>query len=191
MLYNFAKAIFSAYFSIFSKVKIEGTENIPDTGGVILCPNHIHWMDPILVAVYIKRKVHFMAKAELFKNKFFAMILKDIGAFPVKRGTGDISAIKTSLKVIKNGEVLGIFPEGTRSRSGKLLPAEPGVALISIKTHAPIIPIRITGSYGIFNRLNVYIGKPMTYSDYEGKKLSNDEICELSQTIMKEISKLG
>ncbi|HBM74336.1 MAG TPA: 1-acyl-sn-glycerol-3-phosphate acyltransferase [Clostridiaceae bacterium] len=191
MLYNFAKGLFYAYFSIFNKVTVKGAQNIPDSGGVVLCPNHIHWMDPILIAVYTKRKIHFMAKVELFKNNFFAMILKDLAAFPVKRGRPDISAIKTSFNVIKSGEILGIFPEGTRSRSGKLLPAEPGVALISIKTHSPVIPIRITGSYGLFKRLYIYIGKPISYSEFENEKLSVSKISELSQNIMHEISKLG
>lgn len=191
MLYGFAKGLFAIYFSLFNRVTVEGSENIPKDSGVIICPNHINWLDPILIGVYVKRKVHFMAKAELFRNRIFAMILKGINAFPVKRGTGDISAIKTSFKIIKNGEALGIFPEGTRSRSGKLLPAEPGVALISVKTGAPVIPVRISGSYLMFRSIKIVIGKPIVFDQYIGKKLSMDEINDLSQTIMKEIEKLG
>lgn len=191
MLYGFAKGLFAIYFSLFNRVTVEGSENIPKDSGVIICPNHINWLDPILIGVYVKRKVHFMAKAELFRNRIFAMILKGINAFPVKRGTGDISAIKTSFKIIKNGEALGIFPEGTRSRSGKLLPAEPGVALISVKTGAPVIPVRISGSYLMFRNIKIVIGKPIVFDQYMGKKLSMDEINDLSQTIMKEIEKLG
>lgn len=192
MLYRFTRFVFFLYFSIFNKVSVVGSENIPPSGGVMICANHISNFDPLLVGVYAtKRKVHFMAKAELFKNKFFAIILKGINAFPVKRGKGDISAIKTSFKILNNGEVLGLFPEGKRSKSGKILPAEPGAAMIAIKTDVPVVPIRIKGSYKLFRRLDIFVGKPISFSQYTGKKLSMDEINELSQTIMKEIRNLG
>lgn len=190
MFYNFVKFVFKLYFSLFNKVSVQGSENIPESGGLILCPNHIHWLDPLLIGSYVKRDVYFMAKVELFKNNFFAIILKGIHAFPVKRGKGDISAIKYSFKVIRNGNVLGLFPEGTRSKNGRLLPAEPGVALIAIKTGALILPVRITGSYKAFSKIHITIGKPISYSGYSDKKLSMEEIDELSQNIMKELAKL-
>jgi 1-acyl-sn-glycerol-3-phosphate acyltransferase len=191
MLYKFARFIFKVYLLIFNRITIKGYENIPQSGGLIICSNHIHWLDPILIAVYIKRKISYMAKAELFKNKFFAIILKGINVFPVKRGTADIAAIKNSLKLIKNGNVLGIFPEGTRSKDGNLKPAEPGVALIAIKTQAPVIPIRISGSYKIFDSINLTFGKPISFIEYGETKLSGEQINELSQLIMKEIGKLA
>ncbi|MDI6619380.1 MAG: lysophospholipid acyltransferase family protein [Clostridiales bacterium] len=191
MLYYLAKYIFLIYFLIFNRVKVDGLENIPERGGIIICPNHIHWLDPILVGVYTKRKIHYMAKAEAFKNKLFAFVLRNIYAFPVKRGTPDISAIKTSLKIVKNGKCLGIFPEGHRSENGKLQKAEPGVALISLKSKTPVIPVKITGSYKPFSKLKITIGKPISFLKYSGKKLSMDEINKLSQLIMKEISELA
>jgi 1-acyl-sn-glycerol-3-phosphate acyltransferase len=191
VLYNLARFIFKVYFIIFNRIEVEGRENIPSSGGLILCPNHIHLLDPILVGVCVKRDICYMAKAELFKNKFFAIIMKGINAFPVKRGTADISSIKNSLRVVKEGKILGIFPEGTRSKTNELLPAEPGVALIAIKTNAPVIPVRIKGTYKLFGRLKITVGKPMSFEEFSGRKLSGEEINEISQSIMKEIGKLA
>jgi len=190
VLYSIGKFIFTFYFRLCNRVSVQGKDNIPETGGLIICPNHIHWLDPMLVAVCIKREINYMSKAELFKNKLLAAILKGLNAFPVKRGTPDISAIKTSFKLIKDGKVLGIFPEGTRSKDGKLKTAEPGVALISIKTNAPIVPIRISGSYKLFGKLGIIIGKPLSFEGYNNKKAAMGEINELSQSIMLEIGKL-
>lgn len=191
MLYRIAKIIFAVYFFFVNKVTVQGQENIPANGGLILCSNHMHWMDPILMGVYIKRKICFMAKVELFKKKIFAMILKGIHAFPVKRGTADITAIKNSFKALKNGQVLGMFPEGTRSKDGSILPAEPGVALISTKADVPVVPMRINGSYKFSGRLYITIGKPIYFKEYKDKKLSTEEMSKLSQIVMDEISRLA
>lgn len=190
MLYGVAKFIFKIYFFFINKITLKGTENIPENGGIVLCSNHINWLDPILIGICVKRKIYFMAKAELFSNKFFAFIMRSINAFPVKRGTADISAIKKSFNIIKNGEILGIFPEGTRSKTGKLLPAEPGASVIALKTNAPVIPVRVQGSYLIGGNLRLTIGKPISFEEYRGKRLSSQEINNISQQIMKEISKL-
>lgn len=190
MLYGLAKFVFTIYFFFINKITLKGTENIPESGGAVLCSNHINWLDPILIGICIKRKIYFMAKAECFRNKLFAFIMKGINAFPVKRGTADISAIKKSFSIIRGGDILGIFPEGTRSRTGRLLPAEPGASVIAIKTHAPIIPVRVQGSYLIGGHLRLTIGKPISFEEYSGRKLSSQEINNISQQIMKEISKL-
>jgi 1-acyl-sn-glycerol-3-phosphate acyltransferase len=190
VLYYIARFIFKVYFILANRVTVKGADNIPETGGAIICPNHIHWLDPLLIGTHIKRTVFYMAKAELFTGKLSSFILKGINAFPVKRGTADISAIKYSFKVIKKGAILGIFPEGTRSKNGELLPAEPGAALIALKTNVPVIPIRVKGSYSIFGRLSITIGKPMDLSGYMDRKLTSDEINEASQNIMEEIKKL-
>ena len=184
------KIVFIPFFHIFHRLKVKGKENIPKTGGAIVCANHVSNFDPIVVAICIKRNVHFMAKAELFKNKFVSYILIKLNAFPIKRGSADITAIKNSFKLIKNGEILGIFPEGTRSKNGKPGPAEPGTATIAIKTKAPIIPIKITGSYKAFKSVKVVIGKPIELTDYYDRKLTSDEINKASQQIMAEIDKL-
>ena len=99
----------------FYRMHVEGAEHIPDTGAVIVAPNHKSSFDPPIVGVAIKnRLVHYMAKAELFKNPVFGWVLRKMGAFPVKRGTVDRMAIKQAVRELKNGHVLGIFPEGTR-----------------------------------------------------------------------------
>lgn len=190
MLYGFAKVVFKIYFYLTNKITVRGTENIPETGGLVLCSNHIHWLDPILIGICVRRKIYYMAKAELFRNKFFAFIMRNINAFPVKRGTADMSAIKRSFTIIRDGDILGIFPEGTRSRNGKLLPAEPGASVIALKTNVPILPVRVQGSYSMGGKLNVSIGKPISLEEYRGRKLSGEEINSVSQQIMKEIAAL-
>jgi len=172
-------------------VTVKGHENIPDSGGIIICANHIHWLDPLLLGVVIKRRISFMAKAELFQNKIFAAVLKSIHAFPVKRGTADISAIKNSLKIVKEGGALGIFPEGTRSKDGKIHEAEPGVALIAVKAKALVVPVKISGSYKHFSSIKVIIGEPIMLGDNQKQKISLDKINELSQSIMNQIARLN
>lgn len=191
MLYSIGRFISKVYFFIFNRISVEGRDNIPSSGGLVICPNHIHWLDPMLVGICTGRIVYYMAKAELFDSKFFAFILKAINAFPVRRGSVDISAIKNSFKIINNGGALGIFLEGTRSKDGKLLPAEPGAALIALKTNAPVVPIRISGSYKLFGHISVKIGKPFSLEEFRGKKLTSGEIASISQLIMDEIGKLS
>ena len=97
MLYSLAKGLFKIILILLYKINIEGEENIPQENGIVVCSNHYHWLDPIVVACFLNRKVHFMAKKELFNNKFFGGLLKKVHAFPVNRGAADITAIKTAL----------------------------------------------------------------------------------------------
>lgn len=190
-MYRIIRGIFIFYFGIFNRVKVTGSFNIPQESGIVVCSNHIHWLDPILLGVYIKREIHFMAKAELFRNKLLSILLQSINAFSVKRGTADITAIKTALRVVKDGNALGIFPEGTRSKNGQLLPAQPGVGMIALKTNAPVVPIKIDGKYRVFGRLHIIIGRPINLEAYKGRKLSAEENSAVSQKIMDEIRKLS
>lgn len=140
MLYGFGKFVTHIFVSILFKLRYEGLENIPKTSGFILASNHRRNYDPLFIAHKISQPIHYMAKIELFKNKFFAWVLREINAFPVSRGTGDTSALDTAREVIKSGEVLGMFPEGTRSKDGKLHRLRSGVALLAGQTGADILP---------------------------------------------------
>ena len=127
--------------------KTIGRENIPDTPGqppLVLCCNHISVIDPVFLEMCQKRHVYFMAKEEIFKNRlatwFFA---KQLGAFPVKRGAGDTGALDTARRIVEEGKLLGIFPEGTRSKDGRLGRAKSGAALIAAQTGASVLPVAI------------------------------------------------
>ncbi|MBQ3417698.1 MAG: 1-acyl-sn-glycerol-3-phosphate acyltransferase [Ruminococcus sp.] len=142
--YNVVRAIFKPIFYLKDRIKIEGRENVPEEGAYILASNHIEATDPIHIGLAIKRQIMFMAKAELFENKFAAWFFRHLGAFPVDRGKGDKTAINHFEEVIKEGYLMGIFIEGTRSKTGEFLPPKNGVSLIAYDTKAPVIPICVT-----------------------------------------------
>lgn len=149
--------------------------------------------DPPFLGTFVDREVNFMGKEELFKNPIMAAICRGLHVFPVKRGAADKSAIKTALKILKNGDCFGIFPEGTRSKTGKIRKAESGVSLIAAMTKAPIIPAAIVNTNKIFSaekkfpRLAVVYGKPIYF---EGNPKDKNQLDEFAQFIMKEVAKL-
>lgn len=149
--------------------------------------------DPPFLGTFVDREVNFMGKEELFKNPVMAAICRGLHVFPVKRGAADKSAIKTALKIIKNGDCFGIFPEGTRSKTGKIRKAESGVSLIAAMTKAPIIPAAIVNTNKIFSaevkfpRLAVVYGTPIYF---EGNPKDKNQLDEFAQFIMKEVAKL-
>lgn len=191
MFYYIAKYIVLAVIKVIYRVQVEGIENIPKKGPVIICPNHISFLDPPIVGALLNRRIYFMAKAELFKNVIFGYILrKGLGAFPVKRGTSDLSAIKTALNHLKNGQAIGIFPEGTRSKNGMLQKAEPGVSMLAVRSHAAVIPVGIKSNYRLFSKVIIRIGKPINLDKYLNSKLSSNDLALIGEEIMAEISKL-
>jgi len=187
MFYNIIKGVlrFFTYFAF--RVDAVGLENVLDNGGVIYAVNHKSWLDPIMVAITSKRNLTFMAKIELFKNGFFSWFLKQMGAFPVNRGKGDLGAIKAALSIIKEEKVMMIFPEGTRVKKGEAVPAKPGVALFATHAKVPVIPILISGEYGFMKRIRVIYGKPIYFDKYYDQKLNKDDLLTLSQEIMNTI----
>lgn len=163
-LYHFLKRVFRFQFRIMGW-KVHGMENFPKKGPAILVSNHVSVWDPIVAACSVPRNVSFMAKEELFSNPLFERVFRSLGAFPVKRGQGDTSAIRNSLKVLKDGKVLGLFPEGTRSKSGEMQKGFPGMILLMEKSQAPIVPVRVNGTQNLLTRgwghLEVVIGQPI------------------------------
>ena len=145
-LFLLIRFIYRSLFSIFCRAEVVGTQNIPQTGGVIIAPNHISLADPPLTASYIKRPLFFMAKKELFNIPFFGRLISMTNAFPVDRNKQDIAAFRTAIKVLKEGNALLIFPEGTRSRDGQIGKARSGIAMIAAEANVPVVPVRITNS---------------------------------------------
>lgn len=164
-LYNFAKGMFLLQYKIMGW-KVQGVENFPLEGPVILAINHISMWDPVLAACSIPRPARFMAKEELFSLPLLGRLFLKLGAFPIKRGQGDMNAIRQSLSILKEGHVLALFPEGTRSRTGKIQKGMPGMVLLMEKSKAPIVPINVNGTKHMFTKgwgkLSVVIGKPLS-----------------------------
>lgn len=138
--YTFGRAVTNAIAHLLYHLRFEGLENVPEDKGFILCSNHISDFDPILVAIRVKPQCFFMAKAELFKFPPVAAIIRGLGAFPVARGKGDTTAIDHAVDVVNSGHVLAIFPEGTRSRDGKLLKLKSGAIVVASKTGGDLLP---------------------------------------------------
>jgi len=190
MIYKISRGF--AYFLsvILYRINIIGKENIPKTGGALICPNHISNIDPVVIAFATSRAVHYMAKVELFKNRILNWFFRKVNAFPVNREKVGIDTIKTSLKILKDQEILGIFPEGTRVKEGARIKPAAGFVVFAIKTKTPIIPVRIRGEYGFRKKVDVIIGEPIYLEEYYGKKLSEDENEKLAEAVMDKIYSL-
>ena len=193
MFYNCAKAIVWFILKLLYRIKVVGLENLPNEGGYILAANHRCLLDPIFIAAELNHRVYFMAKKELFWFPFGAL-LRALGAFPVKRGEGDHSAVEKADNIIKEKKILGIFPEGTRSKTGQPLRPKSGIAVIAKDTSADILPVgihfegrlrlgaEVTISYGKlikFEELNL-CGEIQTSAIKKASRLVMDRIIELS-----------
>lgn len=191
LFYRTVRFLVNVIINIFYRVEVHGIENIPDIGPFIVCANHISYWDPPLIGCLVKnRQIHFMAKAELFKIFLFKNILLKLGAFPVKRETVDRRAFKKALHILNEGKVVGLFPEGTRSKTGELQKPLNGPALLALKSSVPILPIAIKGPYKLFGRIKVAIGQPISFKDFEGQKIKGEQLSQLSYKIMQEIAAL-
>jgi 1-acyl-sn-glycerol-3-phosphate acyltransferase len=175
LVYKISVMVVKFLFNIRFKLKIEGIENIPQ-GATILAMNHTSNFDAPMVGVYTPRKMYIMGKEELFRNKFFAWLINELGCFPIKRGQADIKSLKHTLKLLKNGNIFSIFIEGTRSKTGEMQEAKKGVGFIVAKSKAPVVPVYIYGTRnGWFKPAGVIFGKPITVE--EG--LGHEEIANL------------
>lgn len=159
--YRIAKIVLHPFFRWLQPVKVIGLENIPDDKGYILCCNHTSMTDPFYTVTIFKQQIHFMAKIELFKNVLLRAVLNAAGAFAVDRGKGDLSAINKAKSIIKEGKVLGIYPEGTRYKEGPPHKAKSGIAYIAMDTKSDILPMCIyrKGKYSLFRKTTIRIGK--------------------------------
>lgn len=163
--YVVAKWIVAVLLWPFFRTKYTNARNIPAEGRYIFAPNHISGTDPILVGVGQKRPIRFMAKAELFKNPILRWLLTALGAFPVDRGKADMGSINNAINMIDNGDALGVFIEGTRSKTGELLRPKSGAVMIAHQMNCMIVPVSITyrtKKKTIFSRRYVRFGEPVS-----------------------------
>ncbi len=146
VLYRFFKPLAYITFKILFIIRVKGKENIPKKGGFILTSNHQSFLDPVLLGMASPRILRFMARDDLFKVRWFAWLITTLGAFPVKRNKPDKRAIKEALELLRNGEAVLIFPEGTRSRDGTIGKGNPGCVWIARLANVPLVPVRIEGA---------------------------------------------
>lgn len=170
MLYKILRWIGKPVVYLLFFPRIIGKKNSRIKGKAVVISNHLSMWDPLLIAVIIRRQIFWMGKAELFKSRIASLFFKAMKAFPVRRGEGDLAAIRHAFRVLRDGKLFGIFPEGTRIKSKDISRFEPGTAMIALKNDAPVLPIYIKGNYKLFRRMRVIIGNPIHLADYVGTK---------------------
>ncbi|WP_138753477.1 lysophospholipid acyltransferase family protein [Paenibacillus sinopodophylli] len=188
MLYLFFRFLLRVLYTVLFRLEARGRDNIPADGPVILASNHLSNFDPPTVGVKVKRKVHFMAKEELFKIPVFGPGIRAVGAFPVKRGGVSKDAIKSSIAMVKEGNVLGIFPEGSRNNQGGA--AKKGAAMIAVRSGAVVVPVAIIGKYKLFSKIIVCYGKPVDLTALIEQN-SPDMLEQVTDAIMARIRELA
>ena len=192
-LYTFI--VWGLYF-IVSKVlffvKIEGRENIPKDRNCVLMGNHQCILDPLMLALCVPdREIHFMGKKELWNNKLLGWAFTKVHGFPVDRGNMDMGAIRTAMGVLKGGETLGIFPEGTRSRDGYMLPLLSGASMLALRSGCEVIPVYIDGRYKPFRRMTVRVGRAVEMDDLRAGRVTKESCDELTGRIEEEFYALS
>lgn len=178
------------WFKLVYRLEINGLENVPKEGPIIFCGNHRSYIDPPLIVATAKRDMKFLAKEELYKNKFLAFLGWAFEAIPVKRDEKDISAIKTSLKDLKEGKCIALFPEGTRNGLEKGEKVKDGVAFFAVRSGAKVVPCGIKGGTKELKKLTISYGKALDYSKYKGSK-DKDVLDNITKEIMDNIIELA
>ena len=199
MWYRCAWLIFRFILKYIYRWEVKGRENEPKWGALIIATNHQSFVDPGVLGASLKRKIYFMAKEELFHIPLFSLLIKIWGAFPIKRGKPDYKSIEKALQILKEGKVLGMFPEGMRSINGRLQKAKSGVAHLALKGRAPILPVALSGTDKalpkgkVFLRLakvRVSIGKPIYLDEFYNREIKKELVDKISEMVMREIEEL-
>jgi 1-acyl-sn-glycerol-3-phosphate acyltransferase len=189
MVYAICKALAYFLLRVLFGLRVEGAERVPKEGPVILASNHLSFLDPIAVGSVCPRPVAFIARNDIFRYPLLSWLLPRLYAIPVERGSSDLGAIKAAIRALKAGLAFGIFPEGHRSRTGRLEPFKTGAASIAMRTGAKIVPVAIIGSdkawpVGHAPRLRknimVVFGDPITLPD---KKLDHQGLEEVTRQL--------
>ena len=193
MFYSIIKPVFYILLHIFFRIKVLNKKNVPGSGSLIICCNHISLLDPAIVAVHVKRKITFLAKAVVFKWFLLGFIAKKCGAIPVNPGKSDITALKACIKTLKEGKIFGIFPEGARYFIAGELKTQTGIAMIAHKTKAPVLPVRIVcnGRARLFKKITVVFGRPKSFEELGFGEGRQEDFRRVSESIYREILSLG
>lgn len=190
--YGIARGVVGCICRLLFRVKINGAENVPQNEAFVVCSNHKSNFDPVMVAVSLPVELSFMAKEELFGFKPFGAVIRALGAFPVKRGKSDVGALKSAIGILKSGKNLVVFPEGRRSPQNHMGEGKGGAALIAVKSGVNILPVGIKGSYRLFSKISINIGKPIDLTQYAGKRIDSETVKKITDKyLMPKISELS
>jgi 1-acyl-sn-glycerol-3-phosphate acyltransferase len=179
-------------FHITSRIRLRGLYNVPKKGAFIVASNHLSWTDIPLIPFHLPRKVIYMAKEEYFSSRL-AWLVRLMGAFPVKRGEGDRQALRAGEEQLKKGNILVMFPEGTRSRTRTLAKAHAGMGMVALRSGVPVVPVAIWGSENVLKKfgapVTISFGEPMVLTP-KGKKITREDIDEATDKVMRKIAEM-
>jgi len=196
LFYRFTKLVFGLILLVWTRKQVVGLENVPRRGPLILASNHVNLLDPPLLAVLMPRRIIYMGKVELWETPIIGPLYTLAGFIPVQRFGADLAALRKAEKVLRQNQVLGMFPEGTRSGKPGLGKGQPGTAMIALRSGAPIVPVAVTGTAGVavprsffrITRVGVVFGKPFELP--KGRRLNAELVEQCTERIMKEIALL-
>jgi 1-acyl-sn-glycerol-3-phosphate acyltransferase len=188
--YDLAKATVRGMAHVLWRARVFGAENVPAEGPLIVACNHVSYLDPPLMGCFCPRRISYMAKKELFEVPVLGALISALGAYAVDRKGSATSAIRRSLQVLEAGGAVGIFPEGTRNRTGEIQP-QTGVALLASLAKAPVVPAFIRGSDRALclNRVDVSFGAPISL--LAGRKATREDLAKFTGEVMKTIELLA
>ena len=200
IVYNFSTLLFKTALILWNRLEVYNAHLIPKSGGMLIVSNHASYLDPPIIGVGARyRPVHFMARDTLWKSKFGKWWLNKVGCIPVSRDTGDIAALKKSIKLLKNNKVLSIFPEGTRTSDGNLQQAKNGVGFIIEKSECVVLPAYIDGSFESFskkskwikpNKIKIIFGEPIIFKDFLNLGIGKSSYDLYADLIMHKIKEI-
>ncbi|MHB0868972.1 MAG: lysophospholipid acyltransferase family protein [Chloroflexota bacterium] len=187
MFYTLASMVVRLLLRLLTRCRVEGVDNLPGSGPVLLVSNHLNLIDPPVLGALLPRRITFMAKEELFRAPLVGWVVKWYGAFSVRRGRPDREALRRATGVLSRDGVVGMFPEGTRSRTGRMNRGHPGAALVALLAKATIVPVAITGTelvgspFSLLRRpaITVRVGKPFNLEKSEQGKPDMDALTSL------------
>ncbi len=190
VLYHALRAVANLLIAVIIRLRVLGLHNVPTKGAFIIASNHLSWADIPIVPVRLRRKVVYMAKEEYFNSRM-AWLVRLLGAFPVKRGEGDRQALRAAEEQLKKGNILVMFPEGTRSRTRTMAKAHSGMGMVALRTGVPVVPVAIWSSEKVFKefrpRVTICYGKPMVFKP-AGKKITREDIDQATDQVMRSIA---
>jgi len=179
--YSAARLFASGCFGLLTGWDVRGRQHIPREGGLLVASNHISFWDPPMVGSALPREVHFLAKEELFRTPGLGWLIRSLNSIPIRRGVADLSGLARALEVLRQGDALLLFPEGSRMRDGELHPPRPGVGMMAVQADVPIVPCYLEGAHRAWpkgawiprpRRLRLIVGEPRTFADLEPTKES-------------------
>jgi len=188
MFYYFARFICRVILVLLKRLEVRGVSNLPAKGGLVLVSNHISYWDPVVIGCAINRRVNFMAKSELFAIPLLSQVIRAVGTFPVRRNQSDRAAIRKAIRLLEEGHIVGVFPEGTRSQTGELLKPHLGAAMLALKAGVPFLPVAVNGTKGVLGKVVINIGEPLFYKT--DTKTSRADLENASDRVMARIAEL-